>query len=101
MNDAVKYTRNDKETDHREIFDTSIGHSPFKKLFYKEMREEIVDIIKSLSERNQLIMSLYYQDNMSFREIGLILELTESRVSQIRTKAIAMMRSFYKEEEVA
>jgi len=92
MNDAVKYTRNDKETDHREIFDSGIGHSPFKKLFYKEMREEIVDIIKNLPQRNQLIISLYYQDNMSFREIGLILELTESRVSQLHKQSIKILK---------
>jgi len=92
MNDAVKYTTNDKQVDHREAFNNSMGHSPFKKLFYKEMREEIVDVINNLPERNKLIVSLYYQDNMSFREIGLILELTESRVSQLHKQSIKILR---------
>jgi RNA polymerase sigma factor for flagellar operon FliA len=56
------------------------------------MREEIANVINSLPERNQLIMSLYYQDNMSFKEIGLILDLTESRVSQLHKQSIKILR---------
>jgi len=92
MNEAVKYTNHDENIDHREVFNSGVGLSPFKKLFYKEMREEIAQVINSLPERNQLIMSLYYQDNMSFREIGLILDLTESRVSQLHKQSIKILR---------
>ena len=92
MNDAVKYTNNDNNIDHREIYDSKVGISPFKKLFYKEMREEMAEIIKNLPQRNQLILSLYYNDNMSFREIGLILDLTESRVSQLHKQSIRILR---------
>ncbi len=92
MNEAIKYTTNDENLDHREVFNSGVGISPFKKLFYKEMREEIAQVINSLPERNKLIMSLYYQDNMSFREIGLILDLTESRVSQLHKQSIKILR---------
>jgi RNA polymerase sigma factor for flagellar operon FliA len=92
INESVKYTTNDENMDHREVFDSGVGHSPLKKLFYKEMREEIANVINSLPERNQLIMSLYYQDNMSFKEIGLILDLTESRVSQLHKQSIKILR---------
>ncbi len=92
MNEAIKYTSNDEGLDHREVFSSGVGISPFKKLFYKEMREEMAQVIKDLPERNQLIMALYYQDNMSFREIGLIIDLTESRVSQLHKQSIKKLR---------
>ena len=92
MNESVKYTSNDENLDHREVFDSGVGISPFKKLFYKEMREELAQAISNLPQRNQMIMALYYQDNMSFREIGLILDLTESRVSQLHKQSIKILR---------
>ena len=92
MNEALKYTRNDDRPDHREIFNSDVGISPFKKLFYKEMREDMAKIIDEMPQRNKLILSLYYNDGMSFREIGLILDLTESRVSQLHKQSIKILR---------
>jgi len=51
------------------------------------------DAIKELPEKEQLMMSLYYVDNMNLKEIGLVLEVSESRVSQIHGKAIARLKS--------
>jgi len=51
------------------------------------------DAIRELPEKEQLMMSLYYVDNMNLKEIGLVLEVSESRVSQIHGQAIARLKS--------
>jgi len=54
------------------------------------------DAIKELPEKEQLMMSLYYVDNLNLKEIGLVLEVSESRVSQIHGQAIARLKSMLK-----
>ena len=51
------------------------------------------EAIKGLPEKEQLMMSLYYVDNLNLKEIGLVLEVSESRVSQIHGQAIARLKS--------
>ena len=51
------------------------------------------DAIKELPEKEQLMMSLYYVDNLNLKEIGLVLEVSESRVSQIHGQAIARLKT--------
>jgi len=55
----------------------------------KAMREAIVD----LKEQERVVLSLYYFEELKLHEIGKIIELTESRVSQIRSRAVAKLRS--------
>ena len=55
------------------------------------------DAIKELPEKEQLMMSLYYVDNLNLKEIGLVLEVSESRVSQIHGQAIARLKSRLKD----
>lgn len=49
--------------------------------------------IKELPEKEQLMMSMYYVENLNLKEIGLVLEVSESRVSQIHGQAIARLKS--------
>ena len=51
------------------------------------------DAIEQLPEKERLMMSLYYVDNLNLKEIGLVLEVSESRVSQIHGQAIARLKS--------
>ncbi len=44
-------------------------------------------------EKEKLVLSLYYIDELNLKEIGKILDLTESRISQIRTSAVVRLRS--------
>lgn len=53
----------------------------------------LADAIKQLPEKEQLMMSMYYVENLNLKEIGLILEVSESRVSQIHGQAIARLKS--------
>ena len=50
-----------------------------------------------LTEQEQLVLSLYYEEEMNLKEIAEILEVVESRVSQIRTKYILKLRAMLKE----
>lgn len=58
-----------------------------------ELRRLLVECIEELSEREHLVLSLYYREEMTMREIGMILEVTESRVCQIHTQTIARLRA--------
>lgn len=58
----------------------------------QRMRQALVDGIQLLSERERFVMSMYYEHDMSLREIGTALGVTESRVSQIHTRSIAKLR---------
>jgi len=57
------------------------------------LRERIADAISALPEREKLVVALYYYENLTLREIGEVLGVTESRVSQLHTKAVLRLRS--------
>lgn len=59
----------------------------------KEMQGLVAQAIKQLPERHQLVLALYYQEERTLREIGTILEVSESRVCQIHTEAIHRLRA--------
>ncbi len=58
-----------------------------------ELRDRIADAIAALPEREKLVVALYYYENLTLREIGEVLSVTESRVSQLHTKAVLRLRS--------
>jgi RNA polymerase sigma factor FliA len=58
-----------------------------------ELRDRISDAIAALPEREKLVVALYYYENLTLREIGEVLGVTESRVSQLHTKAVLRLRS--------
>jgi len=58
-----------------------------------ELKDRIADAIARLPEREKLVVALYYYENLTLREIGEVLGVTESRVSQLHTKAVLRLRS--------
>ncbi len=58
-----------------------------------EMRARLADAITSLPERERMVLTLYYYEEMTMKEIGLTLDVVESRVSQIHTSAVLHLRS--------
>ena len=58
-----------------------------------ELKDRLADAIESLPERERLVIALYYYENLTLREIGEVLGVTESRVSQLHTKAVLALRS--------
>lgn len=66
---------------------------PGRLLEDKDMREAMVAAIAALPEREQLVMALYYEEELNLREIGEVLGVTESRVCQLHSQAISRIRS--------
>jgi RNA polymerase sigma factor for flagellar operon FliA len=58
-----------------------------------DMKDRVADAIARLPEREKLVVALYYYENLTLREIGEVLGVTESRVSQLHTKAVLRLRS--------
>jgi RNA polymerase sigma factor FliA len=58
-----------------------------------ELKELIGESISSLPEREKLVITLYYYEELTLREIGEVLSVTESRVSQLHTKAILRLKA--------
>lgn len=56
------------------------------------LEERLKEILKNLPEREQLVLSLYYIEEFTFKQIGEILELTEARICQLHSQAIARVR---------
>ena len=57
-----------------------------------EMRDLRVDSIGLLTDQERLVIALYYYEELTLKEIGQVLELSESRVSQLHTKAVLSLR---------
>jgi RNA polymerase sigma factor for flagellar operon FliA len=66
---------------------------PQSSLSATEVREAIADAIARLPEREKLVVTLYYYEELTLREIGEVLGVTESRVSQLHTKAVLRLKS--------
>jgi RNA polymerase sigma factor for flagellar operon FliA len=66
---------------------------PQSALSQTELREAIGEAIARLPEREKLVVTLYYYEELTLREIGEVLGVTESRVSQLHTKAILRLKS--------
>jgi RNA polymerase sigma factor for flagellar operon FliA len=69
------------------------GIDPEDEAHASELKDRLADAIESLPERERLVIALYYYENLTLREIGEVLGVTESRVSQLHTKAVIGLRS--------
>jgi RNA polymerase sigma factor FliA len=66
--------------------------NPLAMLQDHRMREALVEAIKNLPEREQYVMSMYYEHDMNLKEIAAVLKVTESRVCQLHSQSIARLR---------
>lgn len=74
-----------------------VEQNPEAILADRRMREALVDAIQRLPEREQYVMSMYYEHDMNLKEIAAVLGVTESRVSQIHSQAVARLRARLRE----
>lgn len=66
---------------------------PLNVLRDQRLRESLVAAIKALPEREQYIMSMYYEQDMNLKEIAAVLDVTESRICQLHSQSIARLRA--------
>jgi RNA polymerase sigma factor for flagellar operon FliA len=87
-------SRNGEEDDSfldRHVADSEAD--PMNMLRDHRLRESLVTAIKSLPEREQYIMSMYYEQDMNLKEIAAVLDVTESRICQLHSQSIARLRA--------
>ena len=78
------------KTDSPEALDAN----PVETTEYLELKETLAKAIDKLPEKERLVVSLYYYDELTLKEISLIMHLSEARISQLHTKAIIRMRGY-------
>ncbi len=62
-----------------------------------DLKEKLVKALMKLSEKERLVLNLYFYEELTLKEIGEILEISESRVSQIRSQAMKKLKKYFKE----
>ncbi|MCB9061184.1 MAG: FliA/WhiG family RNA polymerase sigma factor [Halobacteriovoraceae bacterium] len=97
IDDATAFNKGDKKL-MANLTKGSRGSNPFDAVSYKSSRDKIKEGIKSLPEKQRLVLSLYYYEDLNLKEIGQVLSVTESRVSQLHTQAILRLRAKLKSE---
>jgi len=75
------------------ILDGCKLNNPHSQLNVKFVKEVVTSAIEELPERQRLVLSLYYYEDLNLKEIGRVLRVTESRVSQLHAHAIARLRA--------
>ncbi len=69
------------------------SENPLKEMGFAEVKDILKDTIMNLPEKEKLVVALYHYEELTLKEIGVVLDITESRVSQIHSKAILKLRS--------
>ncbi len=90
------WTVSDSSGDQVSLLDTipdPHAADPARELDLTDMKDSLADAIARLPEREKLVIALYYYENLTLREIGEVLGVTESRVSQLHTKAVLRLKS--------
>ncbi|SEH15074.1 RNA polymerase sigma factor WhiG [Thermoleophilum album] len=90
------WTVSDASGDQVSLLDTLQDPSavdPAQEMDTTEMKDRLAEAIARLPEREKLVIALYYYENLTLREIGEVLGVTESRVSQLHTKAVLRLKS--------
>jgi RNA polymerase sigma factor for flagellar operon FliA len=73
--------------------ETCHGDDPYQSIEHRAFKEGLSECISSLPEREALVLSLYYDEELNLREIGAVLDVSESRVSQIHSQAMHRLKA--------
>ena len=90
------WTVSDSSGDQVSLLDTLTDESapdPAAVMDQTDLKDRVADAIARLPEREKLVVTLYYYEELTLREIGEVLGVTESRVSQLHTKAILRLKA--------
>lgn len=95
--------RGDQENRENDFLDRqsqgaqNLADEPLTQLLKGDFRRQLIEAIENLSKRERLLLSLYYEEELNLREIGAVLEVTQSRVCQLHSQAISRLRSSLRE----
>jgi RNA polymerase sigma factor for flagellar operon FliA len=91
----IYYDDHDSDDDAPHMLDgmaADLLSDPLNELDDSDFRRVLVESIANLPEREKLVMGLYYEQDMNLKEIGAVLSVSESRVCQLHSQAIARLR---------
>ncbi len=91
--DDIVYDGNDSTTTVANVVEDKKVVSAQTSLEREELRVALIERLEELNENERLVITLYYYEKLTLKEIGKVLEISESRVSQIHSKAILKLRS--------
>jgi RNA polymerase sigma factor for flagellar operon FliA len=91
--DDIVYDGNDSTTTVANVVEDKKVISAQTSLEREELRVALIERLEELNENERLVITLYYYEKLTLKEIGKVLEISESRVSQIHSKAILKLRS--------
>ncbi len=84
---------NGDEDDGNSLMDTlADADDPYEELMEREQTRALITALENLNERERQVIQLYYYEGLTFKEIGQVMNISESRVYQIHTRALARLR---------
>ncbi len=96
------WTVSDASGDQVSLLDTlqdPRAEDPAAVMDQTDLKDRVAEAIARLPEREKLVVALYYYENLTLREIGEVLGVTESRISQLHTKAVLRLRGRLTDED--
>jgi RNA polymerase sigma factor for flagellar operon FliA len=97
------YDKKDSSNDSIELIDTiqdKNADDPLAQLENRDVKKELSRALANLPERERMILALYYHENMTLKEIGVTLNISESRVCQLHAQAIMKLRKLLSSREI-
>ena len=91
--DLSSFSKADKRMLHGFSDGGQKSPTPFSEVNLAALKKLIAEAINDLPEKQRLVLSLYYYEDLNLKEIGRVLDVTESRVSQLHTQAILRLKS--------
>lgn len=91
--DFSAFSRSDKRTLHGYGNTSSRAVTPFSEVNVAALKKSLAVAIKDLPEKQRIVLSLYYYEDLNLKEIGKVLDVTESRVSQLHTQAVLRLKA--------
>ena len=98
--DATRESDDEEEQSLHEMVPDEAQPDPAEVVFREETMSHMMKAIQGLDQREQLVLTLYYYEKLTFKEIGQVLELTESRVCQLHARAITVLRTTLKPQDL-
>lgn len=92
IDDAATFSNVDKKSILNLLEGTKLNN-PFNQLNLKTVKDIVTTAIQELPEKQRLVLSLYYYEDLNLKEIGKVLRVTESRVSQLHAQAVSRLRA--------
>ncbi len=97
--DELIYGEDDnRQVPRVETVECSKPHNILQDLEKKELKAFILSSLNNLTEQEKMVIGLYYYEEMTLKEIGEVMQISESRVSQIHTKSVLKLRTMVKEK---